>query len=205
VVNFAFCTFAEIKGGHMKAVDAFKKKLKKGTVYRRRELTLLTSSVDRHVHGLVQDGTLQKLSPGLFYYPKESVFGKMPPDGNDLVRTFLKDDHFLLTSPNLFNSLGVGTTQLYNQQVVYNHKRHGKFKLGNEEYDFRVKPRFPRKLTPEFLLVDLVNTLDNLAEDKNRVLKNATTKVASVDKKALKKSVAQYGNVQTKKFFAPLI
>ena len=126
----------------------------------------MTSSVDRDIHGLVQDGTLQKLSRGLFYYPKESVFCKMPPDGNDLVRTFLKDDHFLLTSPNLFNSLGVGTTQLHNQQVVYNHKRHGKFKLGNEEYDFRVKPRFPRKLTPEFLLVDLVNTLDNLAEDK---------------------------------------
>ena len=96
----------------MKAVDAFKKKLKKGTIYRRRDLAPLTSSVDRHVHGLVQDGTLQILSPGLFYYPKESVFGKTPPDGNDLVRTFLKDDHFLLTSPNLFNSLGVGTTQL---------------------------------------------------------------------------------------------
>lgn len=60
-------------------------------------------------------------------------------------------------------------------------------------------------MTPEFLLVDLVNTLDNLAEDKNQVLKNVTTKVASMDKKALKKSVAQYGNVQTKKFFAPLI
>ena len=189
----------------MKAVDIFKKKLKKGTVYRRSDLALLTSSVDRHVHGLVQDGTLQKLSPVLFSYPKESVFGKTPRDGNDLVRTFLKDDHFLLTSPNLFNSLGVGTTQLYNQQVVYNYKRHGKFKLGNQEFDFRVKPRFPRKLTPEFLLVDLVNTLDNLAEDKNQVLKNVTTKVASMDKKALKKSVAQYGNVQTKKFFAPLI
>jgi hypothetical protein len=36
---------------------------------------------------------------------------------------------FLLTSPNAYNTLGVGTTQLYDKTVVYNHKRHGHFML----------------------------------------------------------------------------
>jgi hypothetical protein len=154
---------------------------------------------------LVKDGTLQKLSQGLFYYPRQTVFGKTPPDEKELVRSFLKDDKFLLTSPNVFNNLGVGTTQLYNTKVVYNHKRHGKFKLGNQEFDFRVKHHFPKKPTTEFLLVDLVNNLDMLAEDKTRVLENVANKVTSMDKKALRRSVAQYGSVKTKKIFAPLV
>ncbi|MEI9899953.1 MAG: hypothetical protein WDN31_07155 [Hyphomicrobium sp.] len=55
---------------------------------------------------------------------------------------------FLLTAPNAYNSLGVGTTQLYDMTVVYNHKRHGAFTLGSRRFDFRVKPAFPKSLSP---------------------------------------------------------
>jgi hypothetical protein len=47
-----------------------------------------------------------------------------------LVASFLRDDRFLLVSPNAYNILGVGTTQLHNTPVVYNHQRHGRFNLG---------------------------------------------------------------------------
>ena len=57
----------------------------------------------------------------------------------------------------------VGTTQLYDKTVVYNHKRHGNFSLGGRKFDFRVKPSLPRTLSREFLLVDLVNNLDWLS------------------------------------------
>ncbi len=74
--------------------------------------------------------------------------------------------------------LGVGTTRLYDKTVVYNHKRHGSYTLGGRTFDFRVRPSFPRTLNREFLLVDLVNNLDRLAD---------------------------YGNVWTKKFFAQIL
>jgi len=54
-------------------------------------------------------------------------FGQVPPDERKLARTFLKEDGFLLTSPNACNTLGLGTTQLYNTRVVHNHKRYGRF------------------------------------------------------------------------------
>jgi hypothetical protein len=189
----------------MLSVDQLKKKLKPGEVYRRGELASWSSSVDRHIGELVKDGTLQKLSGGLFYYPRQTVFGQVPPDERKLVSGFLKDDEFLLTSPNVYNGLGVGTTQLYNTRVVYNHKRHGKFRLGNQEFDFRVKHRFPASVTPEFLLVDLVNNLDSLAEDKEKVLENVARKTTEMNRVSLKKSVAKYGSISTKKFFAPLL
>ena len=130
------------------------------------------------------------------------MFGKAPATDHELVGTFLKDDRFLLASPNAYNSLGVGTTQLYDKTVVYNHKRHGEFSLGGRTFDFRVKPAFPKKLSREFLLVDLVNNLDRLAESKTDVLARVQTHAATLDRPRLLRASRDYGNVRTKKFFA---
>ncbi|WP_312188784.1 hypothetical protein [Sphingobacterium sp.] len=189
----------------MTKLDELKKHLKKGEVYRRIDLVKWSRSVDRHLDALLKDGTLQKLSQGVYYYPKETAFGKTPPEEDVLVRSFLKDDRFLLTSPNLYNSLGVGTTQLYNLRTVYNHKRHGEFTLGNRKFDFQVKHHFPNKLTPEFLLVDLVNNLDRLAEDKQEVLRNVLKKAETMGTRKLAHSVALYGTATTQKLLAPVV
>ncbi len=189
----------------MTQLDELKKHLKKGRVYRRDDLTKWSKSVDRHLEELITEGTLQKLSQGLYYFPKGSAFGKTPPDEAELVRSFLRDDRFLLTSPNAYNGLGVGTTQLYNQRTVYNHKRHGEFKLGNRKFSFRIKPHFPKKETEEFLLVDLVNNLETLAEDQTEVLKNVAVKVRQMNTKKLKNALSEYGNLKAKNILLPLL
>jgi hypothetical protein len=183
----------------MDKLQELKRHLKRGQVYRRADLSPWSKSVDRHLEALVKDGTLQKLSQGLYHYPQLSAFGKTPPEEKVLVRRFLKDDRFLLTSLNAYNALGVGTTQLYNQKMVYNHKRHGDFTLGGMTFSFRVKPHFPAKATPEFLLVDLVNNLEQLAEDPTMVLEKVKSKASSMDKKKLLSSVKEYGSARTKK------
>jgi len=189
----------------MAQLDELKKHLKRGRVYRRDDLMKWSRSVDRHLEELTTEGTLQKLSQGLYYFPKESAFGKTPPDEAELVRSFLRDDRFLLTSPNAYNGLGVGTTQLYNQRTVYNHKRHGEFKLGNRKFNFRIKPHFPKKETEEFLLVDLVNNLETLAEDQSEVLKNVAIKVRQMNTKKLKNALSEYGNMKAKNILLPLL
>ncbi len=185
----------------MPRLDQIKMQLKKGRVYRRSDLEKWSNAVDRHLSMLLQDGTLQKLSQGVYHYPKETAFGKTPPDELELVRRFLKDDNFLLISPNDYNTLGVGTTQLYNKRTVYNHKRHGKFKLGNRTFYFKMKPYFPKELSPAFLLVDLVNNLETLAEDQDAVLEKVKTKVPGMDAKMFSNVVKRYGTVRSKKFF----
>lgn len=183
----------------MAKLQELKRHLKRGGVYRRSDLSMWTRSVDRHLNELVNDGTLEKLSQGMYYYPELSSFGKTPPREEVLVKSFLKDDRFLLTSLNAFNTLGVGTTQLYNRQIVYNHKRHGDFTLGNKTFSFRVKPHFPRKATPEFLLVDLINNLDQLAEDRSEVLQKVKNKVRLMNPQKLERALRDYGNAKTKK------
>jgi hypothetical protein len=185
----------------MTKVDEMLRHLRRGQVYRRGDLEQHSTAVDRHLGMLVKDGALQKVAPGMYYYPRESAFGVVPPKEETLVRSFLKDDRFLLTSPNAYNSLGVGTTQLYNKQVVYNHKRHGEYKLGNQHFTFVKKPHFPKLVTPEFLVVDLVNNVDTLAEDKTMVLNKVAVKARQMDPKKLGKAVREYGSTRTQKLF----
>ena len=173
--------------------------LQAGRVYRREDLARLSNSVDRHLSQLVSTGTLKKLAQGLYYAPKQSSFGPLPPTDEQVVKGFLRDNEFLVFSPSSYNMVGLGTTQLYNNTLVYNHKRHGVFKLGNRQFHFRVKPRFPKKLTPEFLYVDLLNNLDELAEDRDSVLSQARTKLLSFNQSLLQKALNSYGNMATRK------
>jgi hypothetical protein len=195
MVNFSYILI-------MKKLAEFKRHLRPGRVYRRQQLAQWSTAVDRHIKQLLEDGTLTKLSGGLYLRPKETAFGNAPAEEATLVESFLKDRRFLLASPNAYNALGVGTTQLYDKTVVYNHKRHGQFSLGGRTFDFQQKPSFPRKLTREFLLVDLVNNLDLLAENKEEVLARVKEKVRSVDPIRLRRAAEQYGNVRAKKFYA---
>jgi hypothetical protein len=186
----------------MTRLDNIKRHLRPGQVYRRQELAQWSSSVDRHIKQLLDEGTLAKVSGGLYLRPKETVFGKAPADESALVEGFLKDRRFLLASPNAYNALGVGTTQLYDKTVVYNHKRHGEFSLGGRTFEFRMKPSLPKKLTSEFLLVDLVNNIDRLAESERDVLARVKEKARSVDPARLRRAAEHYGKVRTKRFFA---
>lgn len=173
--------------------------LQAGRVYRREDLARLSSSVDRHLSQLVAAGKLKKLAQGLYHAPKQSSFGPLPPADEQVVGGFLRDKNFLVFSPSAYNTVGLGTTQLYNRTLVYNHKRHGVYRLGNRQFDFRMKQRFPKKLTPEFLYVDLLNNLDDLAEDRDAVLHQARRRLVSFDHARLQRAVDNFGSVATRK------
>ena len=182
-------------------LNDLKKHLRAGQVYRRADLLPWSNAVDRHLKLLLESGALTKLSHGLYLCPKKTAFGNAPAEDKKLVKSFLKDHRFLLTSPNAYNALGVGATQLYNEMVVYNHKRHGRFKLGGRFFVFCVKPHFPKALSKEFLLVDLVNNLDRLAENTETLLDRVKRKAAIMNTQKLSRMVQEYGNLRTRKFF----
>lgn len=182
-------------------VTPLAKHLRAGKVYRREDLVPYSTSVDRELQQLVVAGRLTKAAQGLYYAPRKSVFGDAPPAEKDLLAAFLKDKEFLSFNPSVYNSLRLGTTQLYNKTIVYNHKRHGKFRLGNREYDFRVKHRFPLRaqVTSEYLLVDMFNNLDELAEDEDHVFAIARRKLSQFNTNKLQKALQNYGSAATRR------
>lgn len=185
----------------MSALLQLKKHLKPGQIYQRAQLAEFSNAVDRHLKQLVHSGELQKLEYGLYYRPKKSVFGSLPPDETKLVKFFLKDDDFLVVSLNAYNSMGVGTTQLYNEKLVYNRKRDGRMSLNGQKYYFLKNRKFPKRVSEEFLLVDLINNLEILAEDKDEIKRRVLKKAFSMDANKLLKVATSFGKSGTNKFF----
>ena len=190
---------------YTQAMNVLLKHIKQGEVYRRSDLEYFSSAIDRQLAQLTKEGKLMKLSQGLYYAPKQSKFGMVPPDDLQVVERFLKDEDFLLVSPNTFNSLGLGLTQLYNTVWVYNHKRKGEFQFNGKTFEFKLKSSFPEKTSREYLLVDLLNNMDHLAEDQKAILDKLKNNVSSFNTEALMKATQQYGTGRTKRIIKSIL
>lgn len=184
---------------HAQTLNKLNALLVPGQVYRRAELATYSTNIDRHLAQLVAQGKLKKISQGLYAAPKATAFGESPPDTESLVKSFLKDDHFVVYGLSQFNALGLGTTQLYNQLIVFNRKRVGEFTLGDRTYSFHRWREAPKQLTPEFLVVELLNRLDQLPEDRLQVLERLKAKLPSYNRRRLLISASKYGTIASQR------
>ena len=186
--------------------DLLLSQLQQGKLYKLEQLAKLSNSVGRDVKKLVQNGKLQKVGPGMYYYAKKSRFGNTPPDEHAVIKEFLKNQNFLLLHNNWYNALGLGLTQLQNETLVYNTKRYEKVKLCGRTYNFkRPNNGFPKQATREFLLVDLVNNINTIGESSELVKNKISDHLSDFNKDELAKLSALYGKVGTKKFFFNLL
>lgn len=187
------------------ALDRMSKQLVDGRVYRRSDFLEVSSNVDRNLQELVSRGALKKLQNGLYLRPRSTPFGESLPDEDELLSKFLDDDHFVVYGPSMFNSLGLGTTQLYNKKVVFNRKRHGEMNLGGRTYTFYRWKEAPKTLSKEFLLVEMFNKFDELAEDQNVVVANLKKKFSEFNLRKLQSALNRFGTKSTQKKLKALL
>lgn len=137
------------------ARTATRKSLPAGHVYRARDLRRWGKNAARIASDLVASGQLVKLAGGLYASPRRTKFGELPPADRDVMKAFLNRGPFVFTGPEYWNPLGLGSTAMFASQLVYNTKRSGEFTLGKRKFLLR-RVSFPRKPTPEWFVVDLV-------------------------------------------------
>jgi hypothetical protein len=179
------------------ALKLIRTALEPGRIYRRKDLIQYSSNLDRYLPQLVEEGVLHKVKRGIYACPTNTAFGKALPNEQQLLKTFLRDEHFVVFSLSAFNALGLGTTQLYNERIVVNRKRHGEFMLGGRKYFFhrRMEVPTPKQVTQEYFVMELLNRLNELAEDQEAVLAKLKDKLPELDNKKLlyaKKHYATY-------------
>lgn len=107
-----------------------------------------------------------RLRPGLYAVAEMTKFGSAPPDRRDLLRAFLDGDAFVITGPPAWNTLGLGSTQMFAHPLVYNRKRTGMFNLGGRTFDLR-RVKFPDQPTLEWFVVDLLENLATVCLDRS--------------------------------------
>lgn len=140
------------------------RKLKAGRVYRTRDLLQWGANPTRLARRLVEEGQFKPLAHGLFAYPKQGRFGAVPPTDEEIMRAFLKGAPFVLTGPDQWNALGLGTSATFAAQLVYNTKRSGDFVFGRRRFLLR-RVAFPKLPSREWFVVDLLQHAEQAAAD----------------------------------------
>lgn len=141
--------------------------LRPGHVYRTRDLSRWTANPARLARRLVDEGKLSPLAHGLFVHAKQGRFGEVPPTDEAIMRAFLGGP-FVLTGPEQWNALGLGTSAAFAAQLVYNTKRSGEFTLGGRRFLLR-RVSFPRRRSPEWFVVDLFQHAEQAAADRGEL------------------------------------
>jgi len=172
--------------------------LRPGRVYRTRNFLKWASNPQRLTSRLASEGKLVKLGHGLFLSPKEGRFGPVPPTDLELLRAFLDGAPFVLTGPEYWNALGLGSTAVFATSLVYNTKRSGAFRIGKRRFLLR-RVAFPKNPSPEWFVVDLFQHAEQAGvsrEDLTSALANAI-EAKRFDPDQLRTTARDYGTKDT--------
>jgi hypothetical protein len=172
--------------------------LEAGRVYRTRDFTRWTAHAPRLARRLVAEGQLVPLAQGLFAAPEQSRFGAVPPTDEALMRAFLDDTPFVFTGPPLWNALGLGTTAVFADTLVYNSKRTGRFSLGGRPYLLR-RVAFPYPPPREWFVVDLLEHAEQAASSRAELAPRLVDTLARgrFDRDKLAEMSLRYGSRDT--------
>lgn len=172
--------------------------LEPGCVYRTRDLASCARNAPRLAKRLEREGVLVRLRNGLFFHPHAGRFGPVPPSDGQLLRRFLDDSPFVVTGPERWNALGLGTTAAFVNTLVYNRKRSGMFALAGRVFDLR-KVAFPEHPPKEWYVVDLFENAERAGAsraDLERALAAALRRRA-FDPRRLGRMAEEFGRKRT--------
>lgn len=151
----------------------------------------------RFARRLEREGLLVQLSRGLYYRRSHTQGG---PADEAIVRAVMGDHPFVLTGSERWNALGLGAVK-GGLAMVYNTKRSGVLQLGaGRELLFR-RVAFPRRPSPEWSVVDLLENAHRVQADKGDLLVALRRAVAQgrFERAALWRMASRYGKARTRR------
>ncbi len=175
--------------------------LRLGTVYRTKFFRKYGKNPTRLAARLVNEGRSEKLRSGLYYAPRTSRFGVVPPSDKELLRAFFGGAPYLVTGPSVWNTLALGSTAVTNVQLVYNQERTGKIELAGRRFDLR-RVRFPRRdVGLEYYVVDLFENAELAGMELSVLSDNLSRAVANqrFDRSRLEDAAGKYGSKRTQR------
>jgi hypothetical protein len=172
--------------------------LEPGRAYRTRDLRQWSANPTRLARRLVNEGKLREAAHGLYYAPIPTRFGPTPAPDEELLRTFLGNQRFLITGPPYWNALGLGSTAMFAVKLVYNLSRSGEFVLDRRRFLLR-RVYFPDNPTPEWFIIDLIQHHDmaGIALSELREGLVATLQLGRWDRTRLREMAETYGTKAT--------
>jgi len=116
-------------------------KIKEGETFTYKRLLLNQNqyqSASKSIERLIKKGIIKRISPGIFFKPKQTVFGELIPSDEELIKPYLFNEGrriAYITGTYLYNKLGL-TTQI--PQIIKIASFNKKIKVNKS--NFRIKP-----------------------------------------------------------------
>ncbi len=145
--------------------------LEPGRVYRTAAFGRWGRNPTRLASRLTREGSLRSLGHGLYYAPRQSRFGEVPPSDEAILDALLGGAPYVVTGPPRWNALGLGATALFTHPLVYNTKWTSKRKVGNRWFEFR-RAAFPANPPAEWFVIDLLRHADQAGLDRSDLERN---------------------------------
>ena len=116
---------------------------------------------------MVKDNKLEKIEKGVFYKPKNSKFGKISPNINEIIKKELEKDGQItgyVTGVNLYNKLGL-TTQISNViEIAINKRKLSKEIMGNKIKFIQVYSEITNENIPLLQILDTIKNIKKIPD-----------------------------------------
>jgi len=123
----------------MKVSEKIKKKIagiKEGTTFKYKQIGIIPeeySAAAKAIERLIEAETIKRVSTGVFYKPKKTVFGEIRPEEKELLKPYLFRQNkriAYITGTSLYNLMGL-TTQIPRVVKVASREKRISIRLGN--------------------------------------------------------------------------
>jgi len=105
------------------------KKLKEGTTFKYQQLSIESSEYSaaaKAIERLIEKGVIKRVSTGIFYKPKQTIFGELKPNEQELLKPYLFKNNkriAYITGLSLYNRMGLTTQVPRNIKIASRDKR----------------------------------------------------------------------------------
>ncbi len=145
------------------------------------------SAASKAMERLIKKGTVKRVSTGLFYKPKETVFGELRPKEEELIKPYLfKDGKRIayVTGSALYNRLGLTTQVPKTIQIASRIKR---IYINNEKVKAKPVKSYVEVSEDNYKLLELLDALKDFGNisdlDKKSGIKILRKKINALSKR----------------------
>lgn len=155
-------------------------------------------SAAKSIERLIKKGVIKRISPGLFYKPKKSVFGELFPKDEEILKPYLfKNGKRIayITGTYLYNKLGL-TTQI--PQIIKIASREKEIKVNKTNLKIKPAKSYVDVTNKNYQYLEILDVLKNYNKILNLNIENGITILSEILDKLSEKDVKRLINYSLK-------
>lgn len=171
-------------------------KLKEGTTFKYQHLSIELNEYQaaaKAIERLIEKGSIKRVSTGVFYKPKQTIFGELKPNEEELLKPYLFQNNkriAYITGVSLYNRMGL-TTQVPRKIKIASRDKRITVSIGNIK-GTPVKS-YVDVTDENFKLLEILDVLKDFKKipdlDKKSAIKILTTKLKELNSNKIKQLV----------------